>query len=221
MSVVKVCECCGNSFVVKWPSRAKYRRFCSHKCQYKSVPKIPLAKRFWAKVDKSTNKDCWDWGGAVGINGYGRISRGDGTGKDSFAHRVSWEIHCGPIPEGMYVLHKCDNPSCVNPAHLFLGTMADNAKDKVRKGRSTFGEKNINAKLTEKEVIEIRQLYATGEYTHEKLSEQFGVSRVMIGYIVKGRNWKHVHKKKDAKETNEREREIALLRKLKAKYPGV
>lgn len=97
-------------------------------------------KRFWEKVVKGRNKkDCWLWEGAVFNTGYGKIRR---ENKIKLAHRISWELHFGHIPEGMCVCHKCDVPLCVNPGHLFLGTQKDNIQDKVNKGRQAKGDRS-------------------------------------------------------------------------------
>jgi hypothetical protein len=95
----------------------------------------PLTVRFWAKVEKAGPDDCWLWAGATVPNGYGKISRGGSSGL-LLAHRVSWILAKSEIPEGQLVLHRCDNRLCVNPAHLFLGTHGDNARDMVAKGRN-------------------------------------------------------------------------------------
>lgn len=96
-------------------------------------PFTPLAVRFWAKVEKTPT--CWEWRGAT-VTGYGHISMGGVLGKIRLAHRISWEMHNGPIPDGLHVCHRCDNPKCVRPDHLFLGTDLDNAQDRDAKGRS-------------------------------------------------------------------------------------
>ncbi len=114
----------------------------------------PFDKRFWEKVDKT--KYCWNWTGALSglkddpLNRYGVI----GINKRlHYAHRVSWMLTKGEIPESLHVLHKCDNIICVNPEHLFLGTQGDNNRDRTRKGRTTRGSKSWRATLTEKDVI--------------------------------------------------------------------
>jgi hypothetical protein len=94
----------------------------------------PLAERFWGKVRKGAG--CWVWTGSRIPKGYGKIQLGRRGTSPRFAHRISWELHFGPIPQGLWVLHKCDNPSCVKPSHLFLGTAKDNTSDMMAKGRN-------------------------------------------------------------------------------------
>ena len=111
-------------------------------------------------------------------------------GKPKLAHRVAYEISVDEIPDGMFVLHKSDNRKCVNPKHLFLGTNADNVKDMIKKGRQAKGERNGRSKLTEEEVIMIRNLYATGDFTYNKLASLFPVCSRSIQSIVKEEYWK-------------------------------
>ena len=147
-----------------------------------------LEERFWEKVDKKGADKCWEWMGTKSLRGYGSIKI---NGKGVRAHRFSWEIHNGPIPEGMFVLHHCDNPSCVNPAHLFLGTHADNMKDMVAKGRQARerGEANRMAKLTEQDVRKIRALIKENILAELEISEKFNVAPTTIRDIKHGQNW--------------------------------
>jgi hypothetical protein len=153
--------------------------------------------RLWKKVDRSG--DCWIWLGSVSKDGYGRISIGNGA-RDG-VHRVAYASVHGPIPDGMHVLHNCpggDNPRCVNPDHLWLGTHAENMRDKVAKGRQprgasgtyATGERVNGAKLRAAEVIEIRNLYPT--WTCRHLAFLFGVSKTQIAHIIEGRYWKSI-----------------------------
>lgn len=133
----------------------------------------PIAERYWALVD--VREGCWGWKGYKQGAGYGRICRGGHSGGFTYAHRVSWEIHHGAIPDGLFVLHKCDNPECSNPEHLFLGDDAANHDDKARKNRGWV-------KLTPQQVVEIRERLAAGE-SAKSLARSFGVSDTMIGFI--------------------------------------
>jgi hypothetical protein len=138
---------------------------------------------------------CWVWKGPITLYRYGRMSVGTPPNKKEYqAHRLSWELHRGPIPDGLYVCHHCDNPPCVNPDHLFLGTQSDNMCDASRKGRVRGGVKvgsaNGNSKLTEFQAREIRDSWPA--VSHRKLAEKHGVSRSLVRFITKGANWKHV-----------------------------
>jgi hypothetical protein len=106
------------------------------------------------------------------------------------AHRVSYELYNGQIPEGMHVLHKCDVPLCVNPKHLFLGSNADNVRDKINKNRHTFGEKNGRAKLSKSDVNLIRELYALGVMTQVEIGKKFCIAQGNISKICSGSLWK-------------------------------
>jgi HNH endonuclease len=162
--------------------------------------------RFWEKVDKSGRTPehcqylgaCWAWTGRTNTHGYGRVSYRNPIGdvSDLLAHRVSWFITNGATPEGIKVLHKCDNPPCVNPAHLFLGTQLDNVKDMQTKGRRRglrhgLGAANNSAKLAEEDVRLIRERSAAGE-TFAAIAFDYGMTRPGITLIVKRKTWKHV-----------------------------
>lgn len=143
--------------------------------------------RFWEKVDRRGPDDCWEWKYPES-RGYGRFRW---KGKRTGAHRVAYEIANGPIPEGMVVCHRCDNPMCCNPDHLFVGTDADNMRDKASKGRACKGSKNANAALTEKKVRALLFLYEGG-FSQDDLAEVFDTTRVNVRHIVNKRTWKHV-----------------------------
>lgn len=155
----------------------------------------PPEVRFWAKVDKSLGPDgCWVWTAGKTGSGYGVLTI---DYKAVSVHRFSYELHCGPIPEGRFVCHHCDNPACVNPTHLFLGTPKDNMHDMIAKGRQVrttpprhSGEDHPNARLTWKQVSEMRSLFATGTYSISELALQYGVTNANIGMIVHWRTWR-------------------------------
>jgi len=151
-----------------------------------------VTQRFWDKVDKTPNpKGCWIWTAYIDKDGYGQFAY---RGRMRGAHRVSWEFLHGELLDELDVLHTCDNPSCVNPEHLFLGTAAENSKDMILKGRHKNhplpGEANPMHVLTEAEVIEIRRLYETGRVYQSTLAKEFGVSQSQISNIVIRKSWK-------------------------------
>ncbi|MCK5615059.1 HNH endonuclease [Candidatus Pacearchaeota archaeon] len=139
------------------------------------------ATLFWKNTKKLEN-GCIEWQKTVSTAGYGRLRL---DGNTILAHRLSWIITNGPIPDGMFVLHKCDNPLCVNPDHLFLGTQNDNMQDMIKKGRYV----KPNVKLTKEMVDGIRKKYSIGNTTHRKLSDEYGVCKTQIGNIVRGNHW--------------------------------
>ena len=144
-------------------------------------------ERFWNKVNKQAENGCWEWAAYRIRGGYGQFKL-DGTME--LAHRTSWMFEHGPIPAGLLVLHHCDNPSCVNPAHLFLGTQADNMRDKAEKGRASRlpGESNGMAKLTEADVHAIR----SDNRSQRTIAADYGVGKTMIGDIKNRKNWTHI-----------------------------
>ena len=152
---------------------------------------------FWSKVDRRGPEECWPWKAARHPAGYGTFWNGARLVK---AHRHAWTLLVGPIAEGLCALHRCDNPPCCNPAHMFLGTDADNQRDARAKGRAVDppptprGESQHLARLTEADVREIRRLFQRGhrEFGSRGLARRFGVDRGTITAVIKGLTWKHV-----------------------------
>lgn len=151
---------------------------------------IPVEERFWQKVNKKSNDECWEWIGSKLKKGYGSFDSRCGEGR---AHRVSWMLHYGKIPDGMLVCHKCDNPICVNPNHLFLGTPKDNTKDMLNKHRDgLIGIKNGQSKLNPEKVLISRRLRKIG-WTYKKIADMFNVNDVTIYYAVNKITWRHIN----------------------------
>lgn len=155
-----------------------------------------LPEKFHNRVIKSPESGCWIWDGNINTaSGYGRLFF---EGRNLMAHRVSYELHHGPVPAGMHVCHKCDNPPCVNPDHLLPGTDADNVADKMSKGRwgggPLPGERNHNSKLTDAQVSEIKGLLKLPNFRGKcaQLGRAFGVDECAIHHIKSGRAWRHI-----------------------------
>lgn len=147
-----------------------------------------LAKRFWDKVHKTDG--CWEWTASLDRYGYGKFSSEQGQWQR--AHRISWQLTHGYIPPKTCVLHRCDNPKCVNPEHLFLGTHADNMRDMYAKDRrrARRGESHGMARLSQVQVDAIRNLDANGNWTLLELATRFGVSQSTIWSVVNGKTWR-------------------------------
>ncbi len=210
------CQNCGITFLAQGKQALTgARKYCSTACY---EPHIVGGKAktldviFWSRVAKGISpNDCWLWNRRCDKDGYGIV-----YGKkappyfEKSAHRLSWVIHFGPIPDGLWVLHNCpdgDNPTCVNPAHLWLGTTQDNTADRDAKCRQAKGERNgwnvhpearlhgsLNgfAKLTEAQVSEIRQNYVKGITKQRDLASQYNISQYVIWAIVNHKRWLHV-----------------------------
>jgi len=141
-------------------------------------------RNFWRKVQQS--EGCWTWTGSLDRNGYGKIRV---EYRLLGAHRFSWELHHSAIPEGLCVCHRCDNPCCVNPDHLFLGTAKENIADKVAKGRHMRNGAAVNAKLTAEDVDHIRGLLASGR-SQRSVAREFNTHHSNIYCIKTGRSWR-------------------------------
>lgn len=154
----------------------------------------PLLVRFEKKYAKSEPSECWEWNGALNARGYGFVQMNK---KEILAHRLGWFFRYGPIPDGLCVLHHCDNRRCVNPSHLFLGTRTDNNADCTKKGRNGaffkthVGRLHPNAKLDDGKIQEIRRLFSDGVIRAD-LARRFGVSKSNMTSIINGRTWAHV-----------------------------
>lgn len=153
--------------------------------------------RFWEKVDKRSEDECWNWTAYRDRNGYGTLEYPPPRRGFWRAHRFSYELHFGPIPEGLNVCHRCDNPSCVNPAHLWVGTTQDNNRDRDAKGRTApqHGEHNPSSKLRDADVRRIRELAEKG-IRNKELALMFGVSKPLVTLITQRKIWKHVRKRR-------------------------
>lgn len=132
---------------------------------------------------------CWEWQKYIDAQGYGQMQL---HGKVVRTHRAAWILLVGEIPKGMFVCHKCDNRKCINPSHLFLGSQADNLKDAAQKGRMRRGGQHGMARLTEREVQEIRMLGKAEGVTHPYIARMFGVTRQAIQSIISRRTWRHI-----------------------------
>lgn len=172
------------------------------KSQSRVIRDNPDAARLFAKVVDGSH-GCWNWT-ASSTDGYGTIFF---RGRSWRAHRVSYTIFCGEIPDGLLVCHHCDNPACINPSHLFLGHASANMKDMVRKGRARAlidgsqshfksghaprGEDGSGAKLTEQDALKVIELAAAGEFT-KNIASKFGLRRETVQMILRGQTWKHL-----------------------------
>jgi len=149
-----------------------------------------LAARFEAQFTPEPMSGCWLWTGTVMRKGYGTINAG-GRGRVLKAHRASWILARGTIPDGLHVLHRCDNRACVNPNHLFLGTNIDNIADRDRKGRcrsaAPFGARNGAARLTAEMVSAIVARYRAGGVSQAMVAKEFGVAQGHVSNIVNGK----------------------------------
>jgi hypothetical protein len=158
--------------------------------------RVPVEQRFWQYVRKT--ETCWLWTGATREWGYGVLflEKIGGISHTERAHRLSWQMHRGPIPSGLFVCHHCDVPACVNPEHLFIGTCADNnqdmaAKDRCDRVKRPKGELHGNAVLTEKIVLRIRREYRPN-VPLRVYAERYGTSLQTIWSIVHRKGWKHI-----------------------------
>jgi hypothetical protein len=148
---------------------------------------MELEERYWSKVDKGNTDECWEWQASTNRHGYGWFFV---DGEPKLAHRVIADAK-GMDTDGELVLHHCDNPSCVNPNHLYIGTQADNMRDRAERSdySGQHGEEHGMAKLTEDEVKEIRERYNSENITQVELGEEYGIGQTQVSNIVRNANW--------------------------------
>jgi len=181
------CKLCNNIFTVNpWSPKV----FCTAYCGYKNRKKT-IQERFNEKVLPPNENGCMLWIGGKGKQGHGRFEYNNRLGG---AHRYSYELHIGEITKGMFVCHKCDIPSCVNPEHLFLGSPKDNMIDAKNKGRGNCGrfENHGSAKLSKEEVKQIRDLYNSNIYSQAELSRLYNIKPPAMGSIVHNKTWRNI-----------------------------
>jgi hypothetical protein len=198
----KVCIQCGATFVIPYRVTRKYaatRRYCTPQCSQlasrgRTSPlagkrKLTLEECFWPKVDKRGTDECWIWIGARETNGYGILANRSERGVVK-AHRLSYELHFGKFDPQMEVCHHCDNPPCVNPSHLFLGTHLDNMRDRSVKQRTHrhMGSANGRSRLTHEAVQTVRAMYESG-CSQAAIAKQFGVTQSQVSRVVRGVHW--------------------------------
>ena len=194
----KQCACCGRNFFKRGRDSSEQwnaRLYCSISCRNKSTSPIPIHLRFWEKVERKSDGECWEWAGSKDGKGYGTISLHRDQAPQK-AHRISWEIHFGKIPEGGVICHLCDNPGCVNPSHLLAADQKENMLQASERGRlNPISLKNLNheKKLSPSQIREIKQLKFVAQNGRgdgvmvKDVASKYGVSRDLITAIKQGR----------------------------------
>lgn len=206
MPVCSVSEC-GRATVARGLCTRHYQRLKNHGSPHVklTLKGEPVTDRFWLRVERGA--ECWIWTGAKTEDGYGRLW---GIDKEARAHRLSYEMNVGPIPDGLDVLHRCDTPACVRPEHLFVGTQLDNARDMHAKGRANLparsgehhwtkrkpdrvarGSGKTKSHLTEALVAEIRSRYARGGMSQREMARQYQLGYKNLNLILNNRTWTH------------------------------
>lgn len=195
------CEVCGSDFYRRWAKSTKTPRFCSKKCMNTRVRNWNFKGKFrWARADSCEilknirckfekyvvrTRGCWGWKGCIHKSGYAPMNWFGNQQKN--AHIVSWMLHSGPIPDNLLVLHKCDNRSCTNPEHLYLGNHIDNAKDRQERN-PVRGSKHPNSRLVESDIPKILDYVKSG-MIQEKIAKMFGISQTTVSRIKLGNSW--------------------------------
>ncbi len=179
------CKSCGGDYKIK-PSRAKKSKYCSRRCLWNETSKRMMIYNIYDIISKIVDDKCMEWPGVKDKGGYGHSSQLLRNGRG--AHIDAYLITYGPIPKGMFVCHKCDNPPCINPKHLFLGTPKDNADDRDNKNRVSHGESHPLSKLKISDVIKIR----SDQRTHEQIAQDYNVSSHAIWCVINRKTWNRI-----------------------------
>lgn len=181
-----VCANCGRNF--KYKHRNSSTKYCGPACYHASQKKPMTIDRLFHGTTR-TDSGCLNrpWGST--ISGYSSFNV---DGKTKLAHRVSYEMHYGPIPDGLVVCHKCDNPFCIEPTHLFVGTHKDNTQDALQKNRLVRGEAAKNSKLTDQDVLTIRARHKAGGITAAALAKEYKVSIALMSFVINRQRWTHL-----------------------------
>lgn len=149
-----------------------------------------LRRRFWAKVKKGPG--CWVWTGGCDQDGYGLVQASRPSTATLRAHRIAWQLHYGEHPRDRLICHSCDNPGCVRPDHLFVGSPAENTRDAASKGRMARGERNAAARLGPEQVKALRKEYRAGGVSQVSLGRKYGISQSQVSVIVRCESWRHI-----------------------------
>ncbi len=188
------CKTCGKIRMLLPCRSRKHKSYCSQEC-FKGERAV--SERFWSGCTRKES-GCWEWNRSRNSHNYGRFSVGQ---KTYSAHRYAMVFLFGSIPDGMFVCHRCDNPCCVSPFHLYIGTRWQNARDMVTRNRHRWkrarrldiaGENSMFAVLTEAKVLAMRRMYVPHEVGFQLIAKKFGVSKRAAMSAIKGKTWKHI-----------------------------
>jgi len=148
-----------------------------------------ILKDVWKRINKRDENDCWEWVGGKDKDGYGRMM----IDRHNYrTHRLTYIETYGSIPEGLIICHRCNNPSCCNPNHLYAGTIRENSQQCTKEGRRVSGEKHYKTILSDKDILKIRSLYSTGTFSQRELGRMFGVTQAAIWYIINNKTRKYI-----------------------------
>lgn len=192
--VRRICQQCQHEFAAdRYWVRAGQAKFCGEHCYHEHQRHLSVEDNFWQNIQKTDT--CWLWTGTIDRNGYGILHSRKLDGS-KMAHRFSYELRYGPIPDGLYVCHNCpiqDTRNCCNPEHLFLGDQAANIADAVQKGRMRHGTQHHSSKLDSDRIELIFELYEAGD-SHRTIAKKLGVTHMTIGRVLRNQSWQHISK---------------------------